>query len=211
MADKGLVRVATPTTLVNEFSGLDLDLSAGEAYLRNYLRLATTAYYYCWTGEGRVILQADSPSQCPPSFGWQRLPGDEVAIMPTRNHVPEGQSLAYSTTPPTSGDHWERWADCGFYPEGLPDELIVHNLEHGNIVVSYNFTDSQEIDRLRSVMDTIALAEVWGVTRFYDKVPEGMVAVSLWGRRATMPGVDPNLMAGFFAAAGAVGPETIPC
>ena len=139
-------------------------------------------------------------------------PGEEADIMPTRNHVPEGQSVAYSTTPPTSGDHWERWADCGFYPDGLPDEVIVHNLEHGNIVVSYNLLDQRDTEFLRSVLATIPLAEEWGVTRFYDKIPEGMVAVVAWGRRARMPGFDPDGLAGFFAAyAGAVGPERIAC
>ena len=68
--------------------------------------------------------------------------------MPSMNHVPEWQSVAYSTTPPTSGPHWDRWADRGFYPDGLPDELIAHNLEHGNIVVSYkSATISQKAGR----------------------------------------------------------------
>ncbi len=137
---------------------------------------------------------------------------DEVAIMPTSNHVPERQSVAYSTTPPTSGDHWGRWADCGFYPDGLPDEVIVHNLEHGNIVVSFHLLDQRETELLRSVLSTIPLAEEWGVTRFYDKIPEGTVAVALWGRRARMPGADRDGLASFFAAyAGVVGPERIEC
>ena len=139
-------------------------------------------------------------------------PGEEAAIMPTRNHVPEGQSVVYSTTPPTSGDHWERWADCGYYPDGLPDEVIVHNLEHGNIVVSYNLSDQRDTEFLRSVLATIPLAEEWGVTRFYDKIPEGMVAVVAWGRRIRMPGFDLDGLARFFAAyAGEVGPERIAC
>ena len=139
-------------------------------------------------------------------------PGEEVAIMHDRNHVPEGQSVAYSTTPPTSGDHWERWADCGFYEGGLPDELITHNLEHGNVVVSYNLSEEQDIDALRSALASIGLAAEWGVTRSYDKIPEGMVVVAAWGWRARMPGEDLDGMASFFAAyAGKVGPERIAC
>ena len=61
-------------------------------------------------------------------------------------------------------------------------------------------------------MNTIALAQEWGVTRFYDKIPEGMVVVAAWGRRARMPGFDLDGLASFFAAyAGAVGPERIAC
>jgi len=157
------------------------------------------------SGEAEVILQPRSQSRF-------IEPGEEVAVMPTRNHVPAGQAVAYSSTPPTSGDHWERWADCGFYENGLPDELIVHNLEHGNIVVSYNLPEEQDIAALRRALAGIDLAEEWGVTRFYDKIPEGMVAVAAWGRRARMPGFDLDGLASFFAAyAGAVGPERIAC
>ena len=139
-------------------------------------------------------------------------PGEEVAIMPTSNHVPDGEPVFYITLPPTSGDHWERWADCGFYERGLPDELITHNLEHGNIVVSYNLSEEQDIAVLRRALASIGLAEEWGVTRFYDKIPEGMVAVAAWGKRARMPGADRDRMASFFAAyAGVVGPERIAC
>ena len=66
--------------------------------------------------------------------------------------------------------------------------------------------------RLSQVLNTIALAQEWGVTRFYDKIPEGMVVVAAWGRRARMPGFDLDGLASFFAAyAGAVGPERIAC
>ncbi len=101
-----------------------------------------------------------------------------MVVMPTANHVPDGRSVAYNTTPPTSGDHWTGWADGGFHEEGLPDELIVHNLEHGKLVVSYNLAADEDVERLRSVMDSLGLAAVWGVTRPYDKIPEGTVALA---------------------------------
>ena len=151
-------------------------------------------------------------SQAAPTAPLVPMPGDQVDIMPSSNHVPEAQSVAYSATPPTSGEHWEIWSKCGFYEEGLPDETIVHNLEHGNIVVSYNLSEQGEIVDLKRALNSIALAEEWGVTRFYDKIPEGMVAVAVWGRRAIMPGFDLDTVAGFFAAyAGVVGPERIAC
>ena len=43
-----------------------------------------------------------------------------------------------NSSPPTSGPHWRHAADPGFYGTELPDEELVHNLEHGQIVVSYN-------------------------------------------------------------------------
>ena len=56
----------------------------------------------------------------------------------TSDHITEGSRATYNSAPPTSGDHWHIPARRGFYEEILPDELVVHNIEHGNIVISYN-------------------------------------------------------------------------
>ena len=138
--------------------------------------------------------------------------GDEIAIMPSADHVPEGQNVDYSTTPPTSGMHWSRWADCGWYPDGLPDEVITHNLEHGNIVVSYNFTNPAQTTELRQVLDGVARFGDWGVARSYDKIPDGQIALAAWGRLDTFQGVAAGKIELFFEAfAGLMGPERIPC
>ena len=134
--------------------------------------------------------------------------GEPQEIMPTRLHVPEEQTVNYNTIPPTSGDHWDWWARCGFYEDGLPDERIVHNLEHGNIVVSYNLPDGPDLDRLKEFMDDFELAPSWAVTRFYDQIPEGTVALSTWGVLDTMQGVDEDRIEEFFRHyAGTLGPE----
>ena len=133
--------------------------------------------------------------------------GEQQVVMPTRNHVDAGQTVAYDTTPPTSGDHWNWWARCGFYEDGLPDERIVHNLEHGNIVVSYNLPPP-DVTRLREFMDDFDMAPIWAVTRYYDKIPEGTVALSAWGILDTMQGVDEDRIETFFEHyAGTTGPE----
>ena len=131
----------------------------------------------------------------------------------TRNHRPEGETVPYDSFPPTSGDHWPPSAlvECGFYPEGLRDERIVHHLEHGQIVVSYNLPDQAQVDQLRRVIEGIGLANVWGVTRFYDKLPEGQVTVAAWGVLDTMEGVDAARIGGFFEYAGNLGPESVTC
>ena len=139
---------------------------------------------------------------------YQEGIGVEQTLMPTLNHVPETQRVDYSTTPPTSGDHWDFWARCGFYEDGMPDERIVHNLEHGNIVVSYNLPNPADVDQLRDFMDGFDLAPDWAVTRFYDKIPEGTVALSTWGVLDEMVGVDEDRIERFFDAyAGRLGPE----
>jgi hypothetical protein len=136
--------------------------------------------------------------------------------MPTRNHLPQGDSIGYITAPPTSGDHWDRWADCGFYLQGLPDELAVHNLEHGNIVVSYNLVTEEEIARLLSAVNGVAQVRDWGVVRRYDKLEPGTVALTAWGLLEVLDGTDGvddrSRIAAFFEEfSGELGPEKIPC
>jgi hypothetical protein len=141
--------------------------------------------------------------------------GVEQDLVPTANHLPEGQPVVYSTNPPTSGDHWDPplgLPRCGFYEEGLPDELTTHNLEHGNIVVSYNLPLESDVQALRSAINGIGLANVWGVTRFYPDISPGTVALAAWGELDTMRGVDRDRISRFFEAySGSLGPEIIPC
>ena len=121
----------------------------------------------------------------------------------------------YSTIPPTSGRHWGAWSDCGFYNHPLPDELLVHNLEHGNIIVSYNLSDHAEVTALRAAVEAIPLAEEYAIVRRYLDIPEGMVAVTTWGVLDRMMGVDAERIARFFAKfPGNTGPEFangLPC
>jgi hypothetical protein len=53
-------------------------------------------------------------------------------------HVQQGTSVEYDTDPPTSGSHYPIWADTGFHTEPIQYEILVHNLEHGNIVIYYD-------------------------------------------------------------------------
>ena len=144
-----------------------------------------------------------------------------TAVMPNRDHFPSAYRIAdiipdgYSTVPPTSGPHWGAWSKCGFYNHPLPDELLVHNLEHGNIIVSYNLDSAADISALRDAVTAIPLAEEFAIVRRYPAIPEGMVALSVWGALDRMMGVDGERIARFFAAyPGNAGPEFangLPC
>ncbi len=134
--------------------------------------------------------------------------GTQHPVMVTRRHVPNGETVEYNSIPATSGDHWAAWSECGFFEEELPDERVVHNLEHGNIVVSYNLATPEEVGELRDVLDDIGLANVHGVARRYTKIPQGDVALAAWGVSDQMTGVDKDRIERFFETyAGTLGPE----
>lgn len=54
-----------------------------------------------------------------------------------RKHVARGTTVDYNTQPPTSGNHFQIWGATGVYAQTVPDELLVHNLEHGQVVFWY--------------------------------------------------------------------------
>jgi hypothetical protein len=138
--------------------------------------------------------------------------GKPVPVLVNINHVAEGQRVDYQDAPPSSGQHWSTPAGCGFYTESLPDERIVHNMEHGNVVVSYNFTNPAQTTELREALDDVDQFDEWGVARPYDRIPDGQVSLTAWGRVHTMAGVNPEEIELFFEAfAGSLGPERFTC
>ena len=141
--------------------------------------------------------------------------GIEAELAPSAAHFPDSLTIGevvpngYLTTPPTSGRHWNGWVQCGFYTSPVPDERIVHNMEHGNIVVSYNLTDQAQIDELQDVFDGIGLTNAWGVARPYDQISEGTIYLTTWGViDGPMDVVDKDRIERFFEAySGKLGPE----
>ena len=160
------------------------------------------------------------PTEAPPEAAVTDGPM-LTEVMQSRDHFPEPLKFTdifpagYNTVPPTSGPHWQEWSNCGFFTHDLPDELLVHNLEHGNIIVSYNFTDAARIEALRAALSAIPLAEEFAIARRYDAIPEGMVAITAWGVLDRMMGVDAERIAKFFRDyPGNTGPEFpngLPC
>ncbi len=64
----------------------------------------------------------------------------------SREHIQVGSIRPkYNSNPPTSGPHYADPAKKGIYKKELPDEQLVHNLEHGYIWISYKPDTNQEI------------------------------------------------------------------
>ena len=55
-----------------------------------------------------------------------------------RNHVSDGITEEYNSNPPTSGPHYAQWEKPGIYDRVLEDGKLIHSLEHGYIIISYN-------------------------------------------------------------------------
>jgi hypothetical protein len=126
--------------------------------------------------------------------GWQVFrprPGVSVPQM-GREHIQVGDPHEpYNTDPPTSGPHYAQPVSAGFYDVATPDENLVHNLEHGYVVISYNCAgmDAAACDafkaQIRGVMDRAGTVDLLGATKVIA-VPRstlpGPIAATSWGR-----------------------------
>ena len=68
-----------------------------------------------------------------------------------RGHIEVGSPRpSYNSNPPSSGPHYAETARTGFRKEAIPDEHIVHNLEHGDIWITFHPRISDEVkDKLK--------------------------------------------------------------
>lgn len=71
-------------------------------------------------------------------------------------HVSRGQSHpSYNSNPPTSGWHWgDGTAGPGIKEGPVPDELVLHSMEHGAVVVWYkDDLLKEDVEKIRSAFN----------------------------------------------------------
>ncbi len=119
-------------------------------------------------------------------------------------HIATGQKGRYNSTPPTSGEHWAAPAapaPWGIKDTTLPNEVTVHNLEHGGIVIAYNDLSGDDAAKLKSlVRQLIASGYPKIVLEPYPELRDAKVAVTAWTWILKLPSVDQTQIIRFFRA-----------
>jgi hypothetical protein len=72
---------------------------------------------------------------------------------------PDG-NVTYNSFPPSSGPHYQQPAPWGIYEDPVKQTILVHNLEHGGIVVQYGNVGEETVKDIQS---------------FYQDDPNGLV------------------------------------
>lgn len=100
---------------------------------------------------------------------------------------------AYNSNPPTSGWHYAQPANWGIYQDELPDENLIHNLEHGGIWISYKDVDQETKANIE------ALAK-----RYPNKMivtprakNDGKIVIASWTRLLTLDQFDEAVIVEF--------------
>lgn len=152
---------------------------------------------------GGLVL--NSLSKQPPPIDYSLPDLSENITVQGAEHVNRGETHpSYNSNPPTSGWHYERPATVGVYREVLSDEALVHNLEHGEIWISYRDADDEETIRQ---LEDIVSRYTGGVILTYRPQNDAPIAVAAWGRLLTMDTVDSGQIHNFIARYRYKGPE----
>ncbi len=129
-------------------------------------------------------------------------------------HIEEGAGHPpYTSTPPTSGPHYVDPAQPGFYPAPLQPEQLVHNLEHGQIVMWYRPDAPEEtIAAIEALIDRQPPAQGASLLAApYDGVPDSdSFVLTAWGASQSCDRVSQEVVDEFRARYQGLGPERIP-
>ena len=120
-------------------------------------------------------------------------PGKEVPKQ-GNSHIekPESPHVPYNSTPPTSGPHVHYIATWGVSKTPIADEVQVHNLEDGGVMIQYNCNPAKDG---KTCADLVAALEK--LSGKYKKIiiapyPKMKTAIALtaWGRIDTLDKLD---------------------
>lgn len=148
----------------------------------------------------RVAIPPSSTATCDDVEEYDDLGYDH--IRPGQTHPP------YNSNPPTSGAHWADPQEWGVYSTPQVQEQLVHNLEHGGIVIQYNNLPATELQRLLDFVKGnshhIIVAPYPGLDR------DVRVAFTAWTYLQTCNGVDLDALGDFIDEFRDQGPEYVP-
>jgi|SRR3989338_280375 len=128
----------------------------------------------------KLLKSSDDTSGLKPGVFFEAQSRDHIAI---GSPHPE-----YNSNPPTGGWHYDIPAQTGIYDKELPDEQLIHNLEHGHIWITYRpgAIDNESIEKL------VSLAKKYGPKMIMTpraKNP-GPIAIAAWQYLITFDKVD---------------------
>lgn len=132
-------------------------------------------------------------------------PGESFEVQ-GREHIEiNALHIPYNSNPPTSGPHYAQPADWGVYQKELPDEQLVHNLEHGGIWISYKDIDEDTKAKLEAIGSRYSKSVIITPRSKNDT----KIAVASWGRLQKFEQYDEQSIIKFIKANKNKSPEAL--
>ena len=113
----------------------------------------------------------------------------------------------YNSNPPTSGWHWIDVAGPGIKTEPVPDELVLHSMEHGAAVLWYKYDLPQgDVDIIKEEFQSASGKKIMIPRQDLD-VP---VALTSWGYLLKLETIDQEKIKEFIETNNDRAPEKAP-
>jgi hypothetical protein len=124
-----------------------------------------------------------------------------------RNHIPLTETFdKYNSNPPTSGPHYaEKVAGWGSYNTETPQTTLVHNLEHGGIIIHYKDQTPKQVDQIASFVDSYQDGVISNPNPKIDKP----IVLTSWTHRQECKTFSPKAVAGYIDIYCNKGPEKL--
>jgi hypothetical protein len=179
---------------------------------RNLIIAAVVGVVVIMIAGGLALSRSGASANIP---GQQQFPN--LVPPPASPHIADVTSPhgPYNSNPPTSGWHYGGGtAPWGVQTQPVADELSVHNLEHGGVVIHYRQgLDQATVDQLTTLTRELQQQSpcIVLVPRPADKMTESPIAVTAWTWLLREDSFDANTIRAFFRAHVDQGPEKVGC
>lgn len=121
------------------------------------------------------------------------------------------EPVQYEMKIPTSGKHSPHDLKFGFYNERPAFEMLVHNLEHGDIIIHYRTTASHDQLNILQYLAKFREEGAGVLAVPNDELPEGKeLVVTAWTKTMELDSFDERAVAQFIYEHINQGPEKIP-
>jgi hypothetical protein len=160
-----------------------------------------------WKGLIEQFAVTTGGALLPPQPANTVLPGRRIPDL-GQEHVAVGTPITYNSNPPTSGPHYPYWAGWGIYKNPPADEFLVHNLEHGGVIISYNPNriKDQELQRLRAQTRSLSKINPRIILTPRQNLDKA-IALTAWTYVQKLDRYDSRAVKAFYDAHIARGPE----
>ena len=95
--------------------------------------------------------------------------------------------LCYTSNPPTSGPHAQSPMAFRVLENPAPKENLIHNMEHGGVVIWYNTSNEDVINQLKSITSDSLDRRRLVVMSQYSGMEPDTIAVTAWTRLDKFP------------------------
>jgi hypothetical protein len=160
--------------------------------------LALLALIY-FEGRGAPQAEAKKPVDAAALTSGRQAAGSQgVQTFPEagRGHIAANeQPDNWNSNPPTSGDHLGNPLPPGVYDNDQDMRALVHNLEHGYVVILYKGIPQDQIDQLREFAEERDGSKL--VLAPYSGLEQNGIALTAWRNLETMQQVNIDVVQAF--------------